>query len=87
MKGEVPWLTRANGPVLLPCRCGCFPPKRKRAISNPLVVFATNDVVTGNYVGFYERRNGSGNGRRHIMDSHYTYQDHFSSSISQVSYR
>ncbi len=85
MKGEVLGLTRANGPVLLHCRCGCFSPKRKRAVANPLVAFTTNDVVTGDYVGIYERRNGSGNCRRQIIGSYYTYEDHFSSPISRVS--
>jgi hypothetical protein len=50
IEGEVLGLTRANGPVLLPLQM--LLSTRKQTFSNALVAFATNDVVTGNYVGF-----------------------------------
>ena len=74
-------LTRANGPVLCIAVADACLQRESEQFSNPLVAFATNDVVTGNYVGCYEERNGRGNCRRRIRDSYYTCQDHFSSPI------
>lgn len=51
MEGEVGW---PDPMARYYYRCQCSSPTRQPAVCNTLVAFAGEDVVTANYVGFYE---------------------------------